>query len=81
MTNVDSLLVDFLVHLGEYLIILYHKLVDNGLFNNYQRFKPTRNLNYTDKFRNKLRRVVLFIFVFSSAVRNMSKFCFPFRKG
>lgn len=50
MTNVDSLLVDFLVHLGEYLIILYHKLMDNGLFNNYQRVKPTKNLNYTDLF-------------------------------
>lgn len=71
MTNVDSLLVDFLVHLGEYLIILYHKLTDNGFLNNYQTVEPTRNLNYTDLFRNKLRRVVLFIFVFSSAVRNV----------
>lgn len=79
MTNVDSLLVDFLVHLGEYLIILYHKLMDNGLFNNYQRFKPTRNLNYTDKFRNNTatRSFVYFCFLVCSECQ----FCFAFRKG
>lgn len=71
MTNVDSLLLDFLIHLGEYLIILYHKLMDNGFLNNYQRVEPTKNLNYTDKFRNKLRRVFCLFLFFSSAVRNV----------